>query len=80
MFLAIAKGFIYFLLVAVLVLIVLNLIYSRSEKKQNKRVSSDRTYRSTSKLMKDNSNASGFTPILHYDEAKFKKGGKGNGL
>lgn len=73
-----AKIFIVTLFVICLVLLILNIIYSRAEQKRNKRVDSSRVYMNTSSLMKDTTSPSKFPPILHYDEAEFKKGGKNN--
>ena len=80
MMLTIAKAFIYFLFAVVLILIILNIVYSVRSRKRNGRVGGkDKMYKSTKSLMKDNSAASDkWPPVLHYDEAEIKaKGGKG---
>ena len=78
--LLVAKVFLYAGFAVLLILIIANIVYSIRSRKHNGRVGvKGKMYKNTKSIMKDDSAAGKFPPILHFDEAK-AKGGKGNDL
>lgn len=77
--LLVAKIFLYAAFSILFVLIVLNIVYSFTDKRRKLggRSGKKKVYKSTKKLMKENSTPeSKFPPVLHYDESKVKGGGE----